>query len=161
MEKILIGEERLPDDWACDGTTGYEVLNRITGLFVDPAGREPLVELFTRLTGVPADYATVVRESKREVLDLFFGAEIDRLHAVVGCRPRAAVVELLAAMPVYRAYAVPGEPPPPESGRDRRDGRPARRRPARPRAAVARGRRAGAVRPGRRRSPGSSRPAGR
>ncbi|MCG5215971.1 malto-oligosyltrehalose synthase [Streptosporangium sp. KLBMP 9127] len=115
-EKILIREERLPDDWACAGTTGYDVLNRITGLFVDPAGREPLVELFTRLTGGPADYTTVVRESKRHVLDLFFGAEIDRLTAVVGgARLRAAVVELLAAMPVYRAYAVPGEPPPPES----------------------------------------------
>ncbi|GAA4193586.1 malto-oligosyltrehalose synthase [Streptosporangium oxazolinicum] len=110
-EKILVGSERLPDDWECDGTTGYETLNRITGLFVDPAGKEQLVELFTQHTGVPGDYAAVVRESKAEVLDLFFGAEIDRLHAVVGS-DRRTLVELLAAMPVYRAYAVPGEPVP-------------------------------------------------
>ncbi|MFF5211272.1 malto-oligosyltrehalose synthase [Streptosporangium sp. NPDC000396] len=113
-EKILIGSERLPADWDCDGTTGYEVLNRITGLFVDPAGGAPLTELFTAHTGVPHDYATVVRQSKREVLDLFFGAEIDRLHAVVGS-DRETLVELLAAMPVYRAYVVPGEPVPEES----------------------------------------------
>jgi (1->4)-alpha-D-glucan 1-alpha-D-glucosylmutase len=117
-EKILADGERLPADWACDGTTGYDMLNRITRLFVDPAGREPLVDLFTRQTGVPADYATVVRESKAHALELFFGAEIDRLTAVVGGpHLRKAVVELLAAMPVYRAYTVPGEPPPEETVR--------------------------------------------
>ncbi|GAA2866160.1 malto-oligosyltrehalose synthase [Streptosporangium fragile] len=115
-EKILVGDERLPADWDCDGTTGYEVLNRITRLFVDPAGERPLLELFATHTGVPHDYATVVRESKAEVLALFFGAEIDRLHASVGS-DRQTLVELLAAMPVYRAYVVPGEPVPEESAR--------------------------------------------
>ncbi|WP_440071874.1 malto-oligosyltrehalose synthase [Streptosporangium sp. OZ121] len=115
-EKILVGSERLPADWECDGTTGYETLNRITGLFVDPAGKEPLVELFAQQTGVRDDYAAVVRESKAEVLNLFFGSEIDRLHAVVGS-DRQTLVELLAAMPVYRAYAVPGEPVPETSVR--------------------------------------------
>ncbi|MEV4093370.1 malto-oligosyltrehalose synthase [Streptosporangium saharense] len=113
-EKILVGEERLPDDWDCDGTTGYEVLNRITGLFVDPAGREPLTELFAARTGMPRDYATVVGQAKREVVDLFFGAELNRLHRVVGS-DREALAELLVAMPVYRAYAVPGEPVPERS----------------------------------------------
>ncbi|RBQ18385.1 malto-oligosyltrehalose synthase [Spongiactinospora rosea] len=112
-EKILVGGERLPADWACDGTTGYDALNRITGLFVDPEGREPLVAEFARRTGVSRDYADVVHEAKREVLDLFFTTEVDRLVAALGGpHLRAATVELLAAMPVYRAYVVPGEPPP-------------------------------------------------
>ncbi|MEU8142682.1 malto-oligosyltrehalose synthase [Nonomuraea sp. NPDC048901] len=114
VEKILIGDERLPEDWDCEGTTGYEVLNRVNGLFVDPAGEAPLVELFTRLTGLPGDFRPVVAESKREVIELFFGAEVRRLARAAGCAP-AAVAELLAAMPVYRAYMVPGEPPPPAS----------------------------------------------
>jgi (1->4)-alpha-D-glucan 1-alpha-D-glucosylmutase len=114
VEKILIGPERLPDDWACDGTTGYDVLNRVNGLFVDPAGKEPLVRLFAELTGGPEDYRPVMAQAKREVLDLFFGAEVDRLARAAACDP-AAVRELLAAMPVYRAYVVPGEEPPPES----------------------------------------------
>lgn len=111
VEKILIGEERLPADWACDGTTGYETLNRVTGLFVDPGGKRPLVELFTRLTGEPADYRQVMTLAKQEVVDLFFGAEVNRLARAASCDP-APVAELLAAMPVYRAYVVPGEPPP-------------------------------------------------
>ncbi|MER6575346.1 malto-oligosyltrehalose synthase [Nonomuraea sp. NPDC001023] len=114
VEKILIGPERLQPDWACDGTTGYEVLNRVNGLFVDPSGKEPLVRLFSELTGQPDDYRPVMTQAKREVLDLFFGAEIDRLARVTGCAP-SAVSELLAAMPLYRAYLVPGEEPPPES----------------------------------------------
>ncbi|MEZ7128107.1 malto-oligosyltrehalose synthase [Nonomuraea sp. AD125B] len=114
VEKILIGPERLPADWPCDGTTGYEVLNRVNGLFVDPEGGEALVRLFTELTGQPADYRQVMQESKREVLELFFRPEVERLARSAGCTPEA-VRELLAAMPVYRAYVVPGEPPPPES----------------------------------------------
>ncbi|MGN9782431.1 malto-oligosyltrehalose synthase [Nonomuraea sp. ZG12] len=114
VEKILIGDERLPDDWACDGTTGYEVLNRVNGLFVDPEGKTPLVELFTRLTGERDDYLPVVMRAKHEVIDLFFGAEVRRLAHAAACAPEV-VAELLAAMPVYRAYVVPGEPPPPEA----------------------------------------------
>ncbi|MFC4011727.1 malto-oligosyltrehalose synthase [Nonomuraea purpurea] len=114
VEKILIGPERLPGDWACDGTTGYDVLNRVNGLFVDPAGREPLVRLFCELTGQPAEYRPVMARAKREVLELFFGAEVDRLARLTSSSPEA-VRELLAAMPVYRAYVVPGEEPPPES----------------------------------------------
>jgi (1->4)-alpha-D-glucan 1-alpha-D-glucosylmutase len=41
VEKILEGDERLPDDWPCAGTTGYDLLWRIGALFVDPAGEEP------------------------------------------------------------------------------------------------------------------------
>ncbi|GGS60975.1 malto-oligosyltrehalose synthase [Planobispora rosea] len=110
-EKILVGEERLPADWDCDGTTGYDVLNRITGLFVDPAGAGPLTDLFVRQTGMPRDYAEVVYTSKKQVLDLFFGAELNRLSVITGAG-RDVLAELLAAMPVYRAYAVPGEPVP-------------------------------------------------
>jgi (1->4)-alpha-D-glucan 1-alpha-D-glucosylmutase len=115
-EKILVGDERLPEDWPCEGTTGYEVLNTITRLFVDPAGAQPLIETFVKHTGMPPDYDLVVYDAKKDVIDLFFGGEVDRLIRVIGDPGlREALVELLVAMPVYRAYAVPGEPPPEES----------------------------------------------
>jgi (1->4)-alpha-D-glucan 1-alpha-D-glucosylmutase len=34
VEKILAPEEALPDEWPVAGTTGYEFLNRVNGLFV-------------------------------------------------------------------------------------------------------------------------------
>ncbi|SDT78575.1 maltooligosyl trehalose synthase [Streptomyces sp. TLI_053] len=38
VEKILTGEERLPADWPCAGTTGYDALRRIDGVLTDHAG---------------------------------------------------------------------------------------------------------------------------
>ncbi|WP_433350089.1 malto-oligosyltrehalose synthase [Microtetraspora malaysiensis] len=125
VEKILIDGERLPEHWPCDGTTGYDVLNMVTRLFVDPASAEQLVKTFARHTGVTEDYETARYAAKKHVIELFFRGEVDRLTAaLLGARPetggdadalREAVVELLAAMPVYRAYVDPGEPPPVDS----------------------------------------------
>ncbi len=120
VEKILIDGERLPENWRCDGTTGYDALNMVTRLFVDPASEDQLVKTFARHTGVIEDYETVRREAKRHVIDLFFRGEVDRLVAAMTGRVeesglREAVVELLTAMPVYRAYVDPGEPPSTES----------------------------------------------
>ena len=41
IEKILTGNERLPDEWPVCGTTGYDFANLVNGLFVDAtnAGR--------------------------------------------------------------------------------------------------------------------------
>ncbi|WP_155355510.1 malto-oligosyltrehalose synthase [Acrocarpospora macrocephala] len=118
VEKILMDGERLPADWDCDGTTGYDALNMVTRLFVDPASRDKLVRTFTRHTGLPDDYEAVKYEGKKMVLDLFFRGEVDRLAACLG-EPglRDALVELLAAMPVYRAYVNPGEEPDEEATR--------------------------------------------
>src|SRR4029079_17126421 len=41
-EKILSGRERLPGSWAIYGTTGYNFLNQVNGLFVDPANASPM-----------------------------------------------------------------------------------------------------------------------
>ena len=123
VEKILSGAERLPTEWACAGTTGYDALNRILGLFVDRSGAEPLTELLGELTGGSADYATVEAEAKRDVSRRLFVPEVQRLVALAAsvCRAagaihgpralRAALIELLVAMPVYRVYVASGEPP--------------------------------------------------
>ena len=50
VEKILEPGEQLRD-WPVEGTTGYEFANDVTALFVDPAGEEPLTELYAELTG--------------------------------------------------------------------------------------------------------------
>ncbi|WP_214106436.1 malto-oligosyltrehalose synthase [Acrocarpospora catenulata] len=118
VEKILMDGERLPADWDCDGTTGYDALNMVTRLFVDPAARDALVATFTRHTGMPDDYELVKYQGKKHVIELFFRGEVDRLALDLG-EPglREALVELLVAMPVYRAYVNPGEPPDAEAGR--------------------------------------------
>ena len=53
VEKILTDDEELPADWPCAGTTGYDALGMVGGLFADPSGEKPLTEAYTRLTGGP------------------------------------------------------------------------------------------------------------
>ncbi|MGH8869341.1 MAG: malto-oligosyltrehalose synthase [Actinomycetes bacterium] len=129
VEKILEGHETLPADWPCAGTTGYEALRTIGGVLVDPAGEQPLTDLYTALTGDTADFATVAEESKRLVVSDVLGAEVTRLTRLARdiCAGelrwrdftvrglREALVELLVALDVYRAYVVPGEPAPEEA----------------------------------------------
>ena len=56
-EKILSGHEELPADWPCAGTTGYDALGVVGGLFLDPAGAEPLTAAYQRLTTGPGEFA--------------------------------------------------------------------------------------------------------
>jgi (1->4)-alpha-D-glucan 1-alpha-D-glucosylmutase len=112
----------VPATWACAGTTGYDALNRVLGLFVDPAGEQPLTSLWQSVTGDSSSYDEVVLASKRQVLDQVLAAEVDRLvdlakpacdaaHLDVTRRGlREALVELLVAFDVYRAYVAPEGP---------------------------------------------------
>jgi (1->4)-alpha-D-glucan 1-alpha-D-glucosylmutase len=124
VEKILEPAERLPDEWACAGTTGYDALNRVLGLFVDPAGELPLTALWESVTANRSSYDDVVIAAKRDVLRDVLGAEINRLTdlglAICADEPslrdttrrgfREALIEVLVAFDVYRAYLPPSGP---------------------------------------------------
>jgi (1->4)-alpha-D-glucan 1-alpha-D-glucosylmutase len=104
VEKILEPGERLRPDWPVEGTTGYEFANDTTSLFVDPAGEEPMTELYAELTGERRTFAEVAREAKLEVARTIFEPEFDRLGALV---PLTGVEEAAAEMHVYRTYCEP------------------------------------------------------
>jgi (1->4)-alpha-D-glucan 1-alpha-D-glucosylmutase len=123
-EKILTGAEELPSDWKCAGTTGYDALAMAGGVFTDPAGAAPLATVYTKFTGDAQRFAEVAGTAKREVTRGALGAEVRRLARVLagtadpglaglgGGDVDAVLTELLTAFGVYRAYVVPGEPPP-------------------------------------------------
>ena len=127
VEKILEADETLPADWDCAGTTGYDALKLVDGLFLDPGGAGPLTDAYARFTQptdaepVPTRFAEVAFAAKREVATGTLAAEVTRLVRLLGplCPGvaeddvRAVLVEVLAAFPVYRAYVHPGELPAP------------------------------------------------
>ena len=57
VEKILEPGEELRDEWPVEGTTGYDFLNLVGGLFVDPSGEKPLDTVYERITGKTAGLA--------------------------------------------------------------------------------------------------------
>ena len=111
VEKILEPGERLPEDWRCAGTTGYDALAEVGGLFVDPDGAAALTRLYADFTGDDASYDDLVAAGKRLVLTEILGSEVEWLHRLLPHEPREAIVELLVAMPVYRTYVRVGAPP--------------------------------------------------
>ena len=122
-EKILARGEELPN-WQCAGTTGYDTLSAVDGLFVEPGAGALLASTYVRRTGGVGTFAEVAEAAKRETASLTFAAELSRLCRLLagaGVRELAAfgaedlrtvLIEILVAFPVYRAYIVPGEPPP-------------------------------------------------
>jgi (1->4)-alpha-D-glucan 1-alpha-D-glucosylmutase len=126
-EKILEAGEALPPSWPVQGTTGYDFLNQVAGLFVDPAGEAPLTELYRRFADADADadFGEVAYEAKLQVMRETLAADLDRLTALAQSvceRHRRyrdytrrelllALRELAACFPVYRSYVVPGSPP--------------------------------------------------
>ncbi|MCN9242859.1 malto-oligosyltrehalose synthase [Streptomyces sp. RY43-2] len=123
VEKILAADERLPASWPVAGTTGYDALRRVDGLFIDPAGAEELLDLYRRFAAPPDDeggaWAPTVRRAAYRVVTHELAAETDRLTRVASrvCAEdpalrdhapwalRTALRELLVRLEVYRPYA--------------------------------------------------------
>jgi (1->4)-alpha-D-glucan 1-alpha-D-glucosylmutase len=113
VEKVLARDEPLPPDWASAGTTGYESLTAINGLFVDPAGEAPLSDLYGALTGEPADFAVVADAGKRLIATQVLATEFDRLARLLAADVpdldegglRAAIVDVVVGLDVYRPFA--------------------------------------------------------
>ncbi len=111
VEKILhVGEPLRP--WPVSGTVGYEVLNDITALFVDPAGEAVLTSLWEDVSGDDRPFSAYAAEAMAEQASTTFVPEVERLHrACVAAGLDVSVDELtraVATFPVYRSYVVPG-----------------------------------------------------
>lgn len=118
VEKILQAGERLRESWPIAGTTGYDFLNRAGGLFIDPAGEQPLTRFYVEFTGQATDFATISRAAKEMVARDVLGSEITRLTElfVEVCENdrrhrdytrhllHEALVAVVARFPVYRTY---------------------------------------------------------
>ena len=121
VEKILAAGERLRTSWPVEGTTGYEAMNDLENVFLDPSGAAEIARRWHHLlhdhTGALA-YPRVAYESRRKVLRESLASDVSRLvrllvpiarrePGVAGLDADAleeAVVELLAHFPVYRTY---------------------------------------------------------
>jgi (1->4)-alpha-D-glucan 1-alpha-D-glucosylmutase len=103
VEKILERGEQLRS-WPVQGTTGYEFANDVTALFIDPAGEQPLTDLYAELTGSRHEFAEVAAQAKREVLRTAFQPELKKLRTLYD-HPDLEIAT--ACVPVYRTYVQP------------------------------------------------------
>jgi (1->4)-alpha-D-glucan 1-alpha-D-glucosylmutase len=118
VEKILTGDEALPADWPVAGTVGYEFLNRVNGLFVDPANADRMDELYHRFARNRWKFRDLVYERKILILRSSLVSELTVLASTLNrlsnenrCYRdftwgalRDGLRELVACFPVYRTY---------------------------------------------------------
>src|SRR6185436_3602478 len=117
-EKILSGRERLPGGWAVYGTTGYNFLNQVNGLFVEPANAKRMRRTYAKLTGWSQSFDDLLYETKRLIMDTSMASELTVLAHTLdrigeGNRKsrdftmnslRDMLEEVVACFPVYRTY---------------------------------------------------------
>lgn len=119
VEKILEVDETLDPRLAVDGTTGYDALRELDGVFIAREAEDSLSMLALQQSGSTWDEAAIdvtMHQLKREVAQEELAAEIRRLARAMrrdnfstagsGVSEEdliTTITELVAAMPVYRA----------------------------------------------------------
>jgi len=110
IEKILAVDEALEPTLPVAGTTGYDALREIGGVFIDPAGAGPLTDLFGA-TGVAYDaLPQVARRLKAEAATDTLRSELDRVRRTIVAAAGsdhpdlpAAVATLISHIDAYRS----------------------------------------------------------
>jgi 4-alpha-glucanotransferase/(1->4)-alpha-D-glucan 1-alpha-D-glucosylmutase len=118
VEKILARHETLGDDWLVAGTTGYEFTNLVTGLFVDAANEHRFDVMYRAFTGDDTPFDEVLYAAKHAIMDVSLASELEVLANALDRLAqsdvrssdftrralRNALLEVVAAFPVYRTY---------------------------------------------------------
>ncbi len=117
-EKILSGAERLPARWAVHGTTGYNYLNDLNGLFVDASKARRTLRVYAKLTGDDRPFDDVLYAAKRLIMTTAMSSELSVLAHMLDRvgeinrrsrdftldSMRDVITEVVACFPVYRTY---------------------------------------------------------
>lgn len=118
VEKILSDEERLPDSWPVEGTTGYDFLAHVNAIFLKKPNKRKIDFIYKKFTGNTQTFNESSCESKRLIIENFFLGDVRNLtRLLIQSLQRArytkkinrlklteAVAELLACFSVYRTY---------------------------------------------------------
>jgi len=119
VEKILAHDETLPADMQVSGTTGYDFLDTVNALFVDPAGLTKLTRFYRDFTEVIDSFDDICYDRKKQVIAELFAGEMRALGNELADLARldrnardfattellAALTEITACLDVYRTYA--------------------------------------------------------
>lgn len=118
VEKILAPYEKLPEQWLVHGTTGYDFLNQLNGLFVDSEAAERMEKVYSGFVAERMDFDDILYRSKKLIMRSALASELQVLAAqlariaradrhtldITGNNLRAALMEIVACFPVYRSY---------------------------------------------------------
>jgi len=131
VEKILGKDEPLTESWPVQGTTGYDFINQVNGLFVAGIHEKVFTDFYSKFIDREDVYADQVYACKQLIMRASMASELNVLgHQLNGISERDrrsrdftlnnlthAIREIIACFPVYRTYVTEG--PEPVADRDR------------------------------------------
>jgi (1->4)-alpha-D-glucan 1-alpha-D-glucosylmutase len=117
-EKILSRHEQLPRRWAVHGTTGYNFLNDLNGIYVDATQARAMRRSYAKLTGHNEPFDDVLYASKRLIMETAMASELTVLTHMLDRIAESSrrsrdftreslgdvITEVVACFPVYRTY---------------------------------------------------------
>jgi (1->4)-alpha-D-glucan 1-alpha-D-glucosylmutase len=118
VEKILGKGETLSEMWPVHGTTGYDFLNVLNGIFVDPDHEHAFTEIYVKFIRQRLSFEDLAYEKKKLIMSVSMASEINTLGHYLNRfseRDRRsrdftlnnlihAIREIIACFPVYRTY---------------------------------------------------------
>ena len=118
VEKILGRSERLRRDWRIAGTTGYDFMNVVNGLFVDPSAETAFDRIYRRFAGIGGTFDQFAYRAKKDIMRTTLASELEVLATMLDRLAemdrrsndytynvlRDALAEIVASFPVYRTY---------------------------------------------------------
>ncbi|MDM9385679.1 malto-oligosyltrehalose synthase [Chlorogloeopsis sp. ULAP01] len=118
VEKILEPKEELPITWPIQGTTGYDFLNQVNGIFCLQSAEQEFDDIYHRFIRKQVFCEDLIDQKKRLIINKDLAGDIDNLaHLLKQISGRyryasdftmyglkAALVEILAVFPIYRTY---------------------------------------------------------
>ncbi len=120
-EKILEPGEWLRENWPIEGTSGYDFMNQVLGLFVQPEGLIKLGEHYCHFTGDETTFPVTAHDKKLNVTQEALGSDVNRLASLfveicednrdyrdfTRAEIRRAIREFASCFSIYRTYVVP------------------------------------------------------
>jgi len=118
VEKILELGEKLPETWPVQGTSGYDFLNYVNGIFCRCESEKSFTDIYTKFTRVESNYEQLSIEKKQLILEKNLAGDVDNLAQIlkrIAGQSRLGIdftmnglkrtlSEILTLFPVYRTY---------------------------------------------------------
>ncbi|ARV58545.1 malto-oligosyltrehalose synthase [Nostocales cyanobacterium HT-58-2] len=118
VEKILQPGEELPNNWSVQGTSGYDYLNYLNGIFCKIENEENFTQIYSEFTGLTTSFAQIVPDKKHLIIERNLAGDIDNLvfllKTIAGNYRygsdftinglKRALAEVLSRFPIYRTY---------------------------------------------------------
>jgi (1->4)-alpha-D-glucan 1-alpha-D-glucosylmutase len=118
VEKILKLQEDLPPEWDIEGTSGYDFLNYVNGIFCQLSNKDLLEKIYFDFTQMRTSYEELVTQKKQLIIEKNLAGDVDNLAQklkLISAQTREgsdftthglvrALSEVLALFPVYRTY---------------------------------------------------------